>query len=395
MTIKEGSKTMKDIHYICESIASLSSLPIRIYKDFSLVSLHTIYPFCKDPFSSYEHELHKLGKSIRYFQTEDAHTYGIIVYQKYTIVIGPNLTLAPDKQNFDSLYFSLGITDEKEKKSLKASLLQLPRFPFTNFIQILCLVNFSLNNQKCTIEEIIVSNEQQTAFTHLIGTNIEKRNSMEDNPTHDTYEYEKKMLNYVKCGNVEKLKQLFKNTPPGGVGNIATTYERQYKNIFISSATLVVRAAIAGGLEQEIAFKLCDQYILTCELLHDVIAIQNLQYAMVIDYAKRVEYIAFGKDLSPDILQAITYIQKHIHTNLSVDEIAKEICMSRSYFSTKFKTETECSVAQYILRERINEAKKLLMFTDKPLSAISEYLCFSSQSHFQNTFKNLEGITPK
>lgn len=386
---------MKDIHYICENIASLSSLPIRLYKELSLESFHTLFPFCKDPFSLYEYELSKQSHTIRYFQTEEAHTYGIIVYHKYTLVIGPNLTLAPDKQYFDSLYFSLGVTDEKEKESLKASLSRLPRFPFTNFIQMLCLINFSLNNQKCTIEDLIVSNEQQSAFTHLIERKLEKSHSYEDTPSHDTYEYEKKMLNYIKCGNVEKLKQLFKSTPPGGIGNIATTYERQYKNIFISSATLVVRAAIAGGLEQEIAFKLCDQYILTCELLHDVIAIQNLQYAMVIDYAKRVEYIAFGKDLSPDILQAITYIQKNIHTNLSVEDIAKEICISRSYFCSKFKTETGCSVAQYILRARINEAKKLLMFTDKSLSSISEYLCFSTQSHFQNTFKKLEGSTPK
>ena len=40
------------------------------------------------------------------------------------------------------------------------------------------------------------------------------------------------------------------------------------------------------------------------------------------------------------------------------------------------------------------EAERLLRFSDKPLIAIASYLSFSSQSHFQNTFKKITGTTP-
>jgi AraC-like DNA-binding protein len=48
----------------------------------------------------------------------------------------------------------------------------------------------------------------------------------------------------------------------------------------------------------------------------------------------------------------------------------------------------------YINRQKIEEAKNLLAFSDRSLSEISSYLCFSSQSYFQNLFKKYEGITP-
>ena len=46
------------------------------------------------------------------------------------------------------------------------------------------------------------------------------------------------------------------------------------------------------------------------------------------------------------------------------------------------------------MRCRLEEAKSLLTYSDKTLSEISTYLCFSSQSYFQNIFKKKYGITP-
>ena len=47
------------------------------------------------------------------------------------------------------------------------------------------------------------------------------------------------------------------------------------------------------------------------------------------------------------------------------------------------------------MRRKLEEAKSLLTYTDKTVSEISEYLCFSTQSYFQNVFKSKYGMTPK
>ena len=43
----------------------------------------------------------------------------------------------------------------------------------------------------------------------------------------------------------------------------------------------------------------------------------------------------------------------------------------------------------------LEEAKSLLTYSDKTLSEISNYLCFSSQAYFQTVFKKKYGLTPK
>lgn len=48
----------------------------------------------------------------------------------------------------------------------------------------------------------------------------------------------------------------------------------------------------------------------------------------------------------------------------------------------------------FIMRCKLEEAKSLLAYTDKSISEISNYLCFSSQAYFQNVFKKKFGITP-
>ena len=70
------------------------------------------------------------------------------------------------------------------------------------------------------------------------------------------------------------------------------------------------------------------------------------------------------------------------------------LSISPEYLSTRFKQVTQTSIPDYISRQKILEAKRLLRLTDKPLSEISEYLSFSSQSYFQNVFKKIAGITP-
>lgn len=67
---------------------------------------------------------------------------------------------------------------------------------------------------------------------------------------------------------------------------------------------------------------------------------------------------------------------------------------SRSYISKKFKKELGFDLSKFIVRRKLEEGKSLLAYTDKPISEISEYLCFSSQSYFQNLFKNKYGVTP-
>lgn len=59
-----------------------------------------------------------------------------------------------------------------------------------------------------------------------------------------------------------------------------------------------------------------------------------------------------------------------------------------------FKEELGINIGAYIVRCKLEDAKGLLTYSDKSLTEISNYLCFSSQSYFQNVFKKKYGLTP-
>ena len=151
---------------------------------------------------------------------------------------------------------------------------------------------------------------------------------------------------------------------------------------------------IRGGMDVEEALSLSDSYIQKCELLNSMASLTNLQYRMILDFTERVERIRHGKQTSKLVIDISNYIQHHLSEAITTEDIANFLFISRSRLSTKFKAETGINLTDFIMQEKIEEAKRLLRYSDKTSYAISSYLGFASQSHFSLVFKKHTGKTP-
>ena len=60
------------------------------------------------------------------------------------------------------------------------------------------------------------------------------------------------------------------------------------------------------------------------------------------------------------IRQAKNFVTQHYAESISLAQVAKHVCLSTSYFSTLFKTETGVGFVEYLQHIRIEQAKKLL-----------------------------------
>ncbi len=89
------------------------------------------------------------------------------------------------------------------------------------------------------------------------------------------------------------------------------------------------------------------------------------------------------------------YISDHLYHDLSVESLAARIHYSASHFKSWFKHEFGMPPADYILRLRIEEAKKLL-HKEGPstISDAAYHLNFSSAQYFSTVFKKYTGVTP-
>jgi AraC family transcriptional regulator len=92
--------------------------------------------------------------------------------------------------------------------------------------------------------------------------------------------------------------------------------------------------------------------------------------------------------------QAIEYIQAHLSENLSLTEIANELGMSQYYFCHLFKRSTGTSPHQFLIRQRVEQAKRLLKQSERTVTAIALDCGFANQSHFAKYFRHYTGINP-
>lgn len=122
--------------------------------------------------------------------------------------------------------------------------------------------------------------------------------------------------------------------------------------------------------------------------------IANLQYHMVQFFTAEVKKIRIGETPARLTTDVANYIQHHLSEPITTEAIAKDLYLSRSHLSRQFKAEAGVTLTDFILNEKTEEAKRLLRYTDKSLSAIANYLGFSSQSHFSRVFKKYAGRTP-
>lgn len=90
--------------------------------------------------------------------------------------------------------------------------------------------------------------------------------------------------------------------------------------------------------------------------------------------------------MSLEIFECIQFITHHINESIRVGDVAEHIGRSRSYLTNKFK-KSSASMSAASLCGVSWKRQKVSTYSDKTLSEISNYLCFSSQSYFQTVFK--------
>jgi transcriptional regulator GlxA family with amidase domain len=93
--------------------------------------------------------------------------------------------------------------------------------------------------------------------------------------------------------------------------------------------------------------------------------------------------------------QVLDYIHTHLDRDLSLTELAEVINISPTHFASLFKQAIDISPHQYVIQQRVEQAKLMLSKTDLAIADIALQVGFSSQSHLNQQFKRLTGMTPK
>ena len=103
---------------------------------------------------------------------------------------------------------------------------------------------------------------------------------------------------------------------------------------------------------------------------------------------------AKSEAFSPLTRQIIDFLHTHMHEKITLSDISRITFFSPVYCDSVFKRDMGRSIIDYLLHERIKDAKKRLLEGTLPLPALAQSLGFYDYNYFARVFKKRTGYTP-
>ncbi|MFI3215060.1 MAG: AraC family transcriptional regulator [Eubacteriales bacterium] len=152
-----------------------------------------------------------------------------------------------------------------------------------------------------------------------------------------------------------------------------------YKNISIQEKLEELLNLLKSADENGASSKLFEMMML---VFHDVESLQN-PISATNDATKAFK------------MKVANYISNHIDKNISLEELANFMGLSKYYFIKKFTQIFQQTPMAYVVDEKMKIAIYYLSYTDNKIEVISTMLGFSDTAYFSNVFKKHAGLSPK
>ena len=103
---------------------------------------------------------------------------------------------------------------------------------------------------------------------------------------------------------------------------------------------------------------------------------------------------ANSKDRS-DISAVKAYLDLHSSEKITLDELSEHFFLEKTYLSRLFKDTYGTSPIDYVIQNRITNAKTKLRFTDMTIEEIAYACGFNSSTYFARIFRKIENMSPR
>jgi AraC-like DNA-binding protein len=120
--------------------------------------------------------------------------------------------------------------------------------------------------------------------------------------------------------------------------------------------------------------------------------LRELCYAVLMGVAGATARRAFG--VGNEIARTIDYLSTHLTEQVTIDDMAENVGMSRAVFHRRFKEATTLSPIQFVKSMRLNNAA-MKIAEGKTVSEAALGVGYQSSSQFSREFKRLYGQTPR
>ena len=217
----------------------------------------------------------------------------------------------------------------------------------------------------------------------------------ENETFHTSLETEFHFYRSIQQGDLTVLEGNVQIEPLDGMGRLSFDSMRNMKYHLIILIAMIARFCVEGGLDIETAYTMSDMYIRQTDYASSPDELTLIKKDVITNYTQTMHDLQKQNSASLPVIQAMDYIENHLTTPLTNDEIGDAIGCNSDYLSRLFKKETGLTLSKYILSQKCHTARYMLENSSASCTDIGTFLGFASCSHFISRFKQMEGMTPE
>lgn len=270
-------------------------------------------------------------------------------------------------------------------------LVNMGTFSESDFLKYVSSVSRLLGDEPVDVKSVISGSLLQSELDKQLAELVYETRENELNPY--LPESERKVMDMVKAGMVEEVKNIRTSLTLNSSG-----LEVKYLFKIVALVTIATRAALDSGVDKVEAYGLSDLYLAMLSNATNDKQVSDIAKNVLPHFAELVR-----KNLTDDketghsyhLMIADKYIRTHLHFPLTLSLVAEYVGISAKYLSRLFVLYKKEKFTKYVNRLRVNEAKDLLVNTNRKLVDIAYSLAFVSESYFIKVFESICGLTPQ
>ena len=153
--------------------------------------------------------------------------------------------------------------------------------------------------------------------------------------------------------------------------------QRELKKLGLIPLNVVLGTAIVEGLIEESTLKEIDQ------------SLHEIGFELIDDKKSRLV-----ESIKTEVISYIHYDPELIGKLNFSDYLSEKLGYDYSYLSSLFSSVEGLTIEKYIILQRIEKVKELLIYDELALKEIAYQMGYSSVQHLSNQFKKVTGLTP-
>ncbi|WP_166346274.1 GlxA family transcriptional regulator [Phytoactinopolyspora limicola] len=161
--------------------------------------------------------------------------------------------------------------------------------------------------------------------------------------------------------------------------------------LYVDDGQILTAAGLAAGID------LCF-HLIRCDYGADVAA-RTARWVVTAPHraggqAQFIAYDASDPGSDPTMASVMEWMIENLHQPITLSDIAQQAYTSSRTLSRRFREQTGLSPLQWLLRQRIAQAQRLLETTNLPIEQIAIRAGFGSAPGMRRHFIRLAGTTP-